>query len=112
LNDLIQRLTVEHQQVVVGGPDPSVDELQKRATEIGYVFIKFVDTRGGTELGVRVDQAATDLSHADFANGSGSAHIEGRLTLDYVKVRCIADIDLASLSGTGHLVKVEEVLTV
>ncbi|MEO3776718.1 hypothetical protein ABGB16_07665 [Micromonospora sp. B11E3] len=107
MNDLIQRLSVENQSVVVGGPDPSLDELQKRATEIGYVFIKFPDTSGGTDLGVRVDEAATDLSRADFANGSGSAHIEGTLTLDYVKVRCVADIDLASLSGTGHL-KLEE----
>ncbi len=27
--------------------------------------------------------------------------------LDYVKVRCIADIDLAMLEGKGHLEKVE-----
>jgi hypothetical protein len=26
--------------------------------------------------------------------------------LDYVKVKCIADIDLSTLEGTGHLVKV------
>ena len=112
MNDLVRRLSAENQSVVVGGPDPSLAELQKRATEIGYVFIKFVDTRGGTDLGVRIDTAATDLSRADFANGSGSAHIEGTLTLDYVKVRCIADIDLASLAGTGRLVAIEEVQAV
>ena len=76
---------------------------------MGYVFIKFTGTRGGTDLGVRVDKAATDLSQAHFEDGSGVAHVEGTLTLDYVKVRCIADIDLASLNGTGHLVQLEEV---
>jgi hypothetical protein len=28
------------------------------------------------------------------------------LTLDYVKVRCIADLDLPALTGKGHLVPV------
>jgi hypothetical protein len=27
--------------------------------------------------------------------------------LDYVKVRCIADIDISTLEGKGYLVKVE-----
>jgi hypothetical protein len=32
-------------------------------------------------------------------------HVEGELTLDYVRVRCIADVDLATLEGTGHLTR-------
>jgi hypothetical protein len=59
------------------------------------------------ELGVRLDREACDFSKADFDQGSGMVHIEGNLTLDYVKVRCVADIDLATLEGTGHLEKVE-----
>jgi hypothetical protein len=39
----------------------------------------------------------------------GTAHIEGTLIFNYVKVRCLADIDLATLNGTGHLVVLEEV---
>jgi len=31
------------------------------------------------------------------------------LTLNYVKVRCVADIDLSTLNGMGHLVILEEV---
>jgi hypothetical protein len=108
MNDLIQRLCADKQSVVVGGPDTSLEEFHKRITELGYVFIKFVDTHGGTDLGVRVDEAATELGNADFVNGSGSAHVEGTLTLDYEKVRCVADIDLASLSGTGRLFRLEE----
>ncbi|MFF2845992.1 hypothetical protein ACFVT5_06645 [Streptomyces sp. NPDC058001] len=108
MDELVERLSVEGQTVVVGGPSPSAAELQRRISEMGYVFVKFPTTRGGTDLGVRVDETATDLGDVDFANGTGSVHIEGTLTLNTVKVRCVADIDLPSLSGTGHLVVLEE----
>lgn len=76
---------------------------------MGYVFIKFTETRGGTDLGVRVDKSATKVDQASFENATGSVHVEGTLTLNYVKVRCVADIDLATLQGTGRLVVLEEV---
>jgi hypothetical protein len=107
MNELTQRLTVD-QPVVVGGPQPSLDELQRRLDEIGYAFIKFTETRGGTDLGIRVDRDACDLSEADFENGTGTVHIEGTLTLNDDPVRCIANVDLATLKGSGHLVLVEE----
>jgi len=74
----------------------------------GHVHIKFTATRGGTELGVRLDRAACDVSRADFDNQTGTVHLEGGLTLDYVKVRCIADLDLPTLVGQGHLEIVDE----
>ena len=76
---------------------------------MGYVFIKFTGTRGGTDLGVRVDKSATDVSQAYFDQATGIAHVEGTLTLNYVKVRCVADIQLETLNGTGHLIALEEV---
>ncbi len=109
MNELVARLAQGKHPVTVGGPKPSVAELKKRIEEIGYVFIKFTDTRGGTDLGVRVDKAATTLQHADFNRATGVVHVEGTLTLNYVPVRCVADIDLATLNGTGHLVVVEPV---
>lgn len=109
MNELVQRLSTGDHPVTVGGPQPSLPELQKRIEEMGYVFIKFTGTRGGTDLGVRLDRSATNLAGADFAQGTGTTHLEGTLTLNYVKIRCIADIDLATLNGTGHLVILEEV---
>lgn len=109
MNGLVQRLSEGDHLVVVGGPQPSLSEFQKRIQEMGYVFIKFTDTRGGTDLGVRVDKSAVDTTKADFAQGTGTVHVEGTLTLNYVKVRCVADIDLAQLKGVGHLVILEEV---
>jgi uncharacterized protein YbdZ (MbtH family) len=86
-------------------PEKTV-KLFKEAIDRNYVHIKFTKTKGGTELGVILDGDACDFSRADFDQESGTAHVEGNLTLDYVKVRCIADIDLATMEGKGHLEKV------
>jgi hypothetical protein len=109
MDELVERLSQGDHPVTVGGPKPSLEEFRKRVEDMGYVFIKFTDTRGGTDLGVRVDKSTTDLSHAHFDQVTGNAHVEGTLTLNYVKVRCVADIDLKTLSGTGHLLALEEV---
>jgi hypothetical protein len=82
-------------------------KLFKEAVDRGFVHIKFTRTQGGTELGIRLDRTASDFSAADFENGKGTAHIEGTLTIDSVRVTCVADINLQTLQGTGHLVKVE-----
>lgn len=108
MNSLVQKLATGAHPVIIGGTQASLQEFHNRVNDMGYVFIKFTDTLGGTNLGVRVDTASTDLSRANFADGSGTAHVEGTLTLDYVRVRCVADIDLPTLAGTGHLVVLEE----
>src|ERR1035441_9261841 len=99
MHELTQRLASD-QPVTVGGPEPSLEELKSRLEDIGTVFIKFTETRGGTDLGVRVDRAACDLSAADFNQGSGTVHVEGTLILNDDPVRCIADIDLADRKST------------
>ncbi len=108
MDDLVQRLSQGSHAVSVGGPIPSLADFKIRIEEMGYVFIRFTSTRGGTDLGVRLDKAATSVSGADFDAGSGTVHVEGTLSLNYTPVRCIADINLATLSGTGHLVVLEE----
>ena len=100
MDDLVERLSEEGQKVVVGGPNPSVKEFKRRITELGHVFVKFPDSRGGTDLGIRVDTGATKTGV--------KVNVEGTLNLNYVEVRCVADIDLATLSGTGHLVTLTE----
>jgi uncharacterized protein YbdZ (MbtH family) len=104
---LVDRLCEgEHPVEATLRPEKSV-KLFKESIDRNYVHIKFTDTQGGTELGVRLDPQKCDFAGADFENGTGTVHLEGGLTLDYVKVQCVADIDLASLTGQGHLVKVE-----
>jgi hypothetical protein len=103
MNELTERLATGDHPVTVGGPQPSLEDLKNRIDEIGWVHIKFTGTRGGTDLGIRLDTEATDLSKADFEKGSGTIHVEGNLTLNDDPVRLFADIDLATLNGTGHL---------
>jgi len=106
-NELVQRLSKGDHPVEASLRPEKTVQIFKERIEMGHVHIKFTDTKGGTELGVRLDPDAIDLSKADFETGQGTAHLEGTLTLNYVPVRCIADIDLASLSGQGHLVSLE-----
>ena len=106
MDELVQRLA-EGDHPVITRRAESVTEL-KESIDRGYVLITFTDTRGGTELGIRLDEALTDLSGADFEQGTGTVHLAGNLTLNYVKVRCVADLDLATLEGTGHLEILEE----
>jgi len=108
MNELTERLSRGDQLVTLGGPQPSADELKRRVEEIGQVSIKFTATRGGTDLGIRLDRAACDLSRADFEKHTGTIHLEGTLILNDDPVRCIADLDLATLDGTGHLAPIEE----
>ncbi len=101
MDELVQRLS-EGDHPIVANRYKSAQEL-KQAIDRGYVLLKFTDTRGGTELGVRLDNAAADLSEADFDQSTGTVHLVGNLTLNYVPVRHVADVDLATLNGTGHL---------
>jgi uncharacterized protein YbdZ (MbtH family) len=104
---LVERLCEGDHNVEAGlRPEKTVTAL-KEAIDRDYVHIKFTATKGGTELGFALAREACDFSGADFETGTGSVHIEGGLTLDYARVRCIADIDLSTLKGTGHLVRVE-----
>jgi hypothetical protein len=75
----------------------------RAAIEREYVHVLFTETRGGTELGFRVDPARSDLSGANWEAGEGSIHLEGDLNLDGVAVRCVADLDLGTVEGTGRL---------
>jgi uncharacterized protein YbdZ (MbtH family) len=104
---LVDKLCEGDHPVEAGLRPEKTVKLFKEAIDRNYVHVKFTKTKGGTELGVRLDRDSCDYSRADFERGIGTVHVEGELTLDYVKVRCIADIDLDTLEGKGHLVKME-----
>ena len=106
MRDLVRQLSQgDHPVVFSSRPTATVEAFQK-SIERGYVHIKFTDTQGGTELGVRLNSELSDLKGADFANQSGSVKLVGELTLDYVKARCTADIALPTLEGKGRLIEV------
>jgi hypothetical protein len=109
MSELVQKLAKgDHKVIFRAFRDKPLEELKERIDRYNYVHIKFTETRGGTELGVRLDSERTDLSQADFDKGTGVVHLEGNLTLDYVKVRCVADIDISTMEGKGHLEILED----
>jgi hypothetical protein len=67
------------------------------------VNIKFTDTRGGTEIGLRLDSAASDTTGADIEGHKGKVRIAGNLTLNYQPVRLVAEVALETLMGSGRL---------
>ncbi len=100
---LVDRLSEGAHAVEVGLRSDNRVQAFKESLDRDYVHIQFTQTQGGTELGVRLNRERSDLSGADFTGATGTVHIEGELTLNYVPVRCVADIDLATLSGQGRL---------
>ena len=106
-NDLVKRLSEgDHPVEVILGQERTAQALRE-AIERAYVHIKFTATKGGTELGMKLDAERTDLSKGDFAGQTGDVHLVGTLILDFVKVRLAADINLSTLAGTGHLEPIE-----
>jgi hypothetical protein len=111
MDELVGKLSIgDHPVELTLRPEQSAKALQQQIG-YGHVFVKFMDTRGGTELRVPLDQSATDLTRAYLANGAGSARFVGELTLNNVKVRCIADVDLGTYTGTGRLQPVIDTVT-
>jgi len=103
MNELVQRLLEKEHAIEASlRPEKTVTAF-KECIDRGYVQIKFTNTKGGTDLGARLDPQASNFDKADFENQKGLVHIVGNLTLNYVKVKCIADIDLATLNGQGYL---------
>jgi Core binding factor beta subunit len=108
MNELVQRLSQgEHPVEVSLRPDKTVTAF-KECIDRGYVHIKFTGTKGGTDLGVRLDPTASNFKEVDFDRQTGQVHLVGDLTLNYVKVRCVADIEIETLEGKGHLEPLEE----
>lgn len=104
MNELVQRLSEGKHPITISlSPERSATNLKRCLDEFGFIHIRFTNTRGGTELGVRLDRNESDWSTADFNNGHGSIRLSGYVQLDYVPVKCIAEVDLGTLDGNGHL---------
>lgn len=107
MSELVARLTAKPHRLAFGQADKvRADRLAelRAAIDRKYVLLKFTETRGGTELGVPLDERACNLAEADFDQGQGKIQLEGELQLDYVPVRMIATVDLETLEGEGRLV--------
>ncbi|MBD0256659.1 MAG: MbtH domain protein [Cytophagales bacterium] len=100
MNELIKRLSAGNHPVEANRPDKEATALKERI-DMNYVHILFKNT--GTEVGITLDKESCNFTDCDFYKGEGKAHLEGALTLNYDKVRCVAEIDLKDMHGVGYL---------
>jgi hypothetical protein len=103
VNDLVKRLSEGSHAVEVSLRPERTLKLFKEQLDRGHVLVKFTETRGGTELGVPLDKSRSDLTQANFETETGKVRVCGELTLDYVPVRVVADIELPAMRGQGYL---------
>lgn len=103
MDRLVKQLSEGKHPVVFEPRTEEYSELKERLVEMKFVFVKFTDTMGETELGINVDNNLTDLKDVDFEKCKGNIHVVGTCELNYHKVRCIADINLKTKKGTGYL---------
>jgi hypothetical protein len=96
-----------HAIEIVVWPSKNVEAL-RQAIERRYVHVRFLNTRGGTQIGVRVDEKLSDCQQSDFAGTSGEVRLVGNATLNYVNVRCETLVRLPSLQGEGYLTVIGE----
>ena len=103
MSELVNKLADgKHSVEAMVRPDRTTEAF-KESIQRGYVHVKFTDTLGGTELGIRLERDDIDLQQADFDEGKGQVTLAGSLTLDYVPVMCFAVIELPELKGYGWL---------
>ena len=103
MNDLVKRLSEGSHAVEISLRPERTVKLFREMLDRGHVLVKFTETRGGTELGVPLDKSRSDLSQANFEGETGTVRVCGELTLDYVPVRVIAEVELPAMKGQGHL---------
>jgi len=104
MSELVNKLSQKDHPVRISIRPEATPKALKECIDRGYVHVKFTETRGGTELGLALEMQESNFSEADFSAGQGSISLVGRLTLDYVPVKCLATIDLSSMAGRGYLV--------
>ena len=101
MDDLLTYLSTGERKVIVDRL-ASAQELHE-SIERGFVLLKFPETQGGTELGVRLGKSRVQLAGADFNSGRGTIHLVGSLVLNYHEIELAADIELATMQGTGRV---------
>ncbi len=81
----------------------SSGKVLKEALDKNHIHVEFTNTMGGTCLSFPIDPQCSSYSDANFASSKGEIYLEGNLILDFIKVRCLAKIDLCLLEGVGTL---------
>lgn len=102
IDRLVTKLSEEKHPILFEPRTEDINEIKERLKS-GFVFVRFTDTQGGTELGITVDSALTDIDPTIFEKSKSNFKLVGTCELNFHKVRCIAEIDLPSQQGFAQL---------
>lgn len=105
--ETIRPFTQESHPVVIDWPHASLAEI-KDGVDRGFLPIAFTEAADLPAIGIFLDKQESDVSHADFAGGSGTLHLVGTGTIYAVgTVRMVADVELPSRSGRASITILE-----
>lgn len=98
-DELVARLE-EDQPITIALRPEATRSVFEQQLERGFVLVRF--DRTGTEIGVRLDAAATQAAIARL--GAGAAiEVVGRLVLNYNRVRFVGLIEAGTFRGHGRV---------
>jgi hypothetical protein len=102
-SELLDRLSATTSPVTIPCGDDRPIAVLKELIDEGLVPVIFADNGRRLELDVALDASRTELDRADFTLGLGAARLVGRLVLDDVPVRVVAEVDLSTRAGWARL---------
>lgn len=106
MSDLVRRLIEQEHNVEVSFRPRGDAESFENCLKRGYIHLLFPNTKGGTELGIQIDPARSNVTEADLKQQKGKLLLVGTLQLDFIEVRCSAEIDAATFKGKARLEEV------
>lgn len=80
----------------------TLNELSERIKG-GFVFIKFTDTEGGTEIGINLEEGSKKLNDNILKKDTSTIKIAGTCELNFHNVKCHAEINLKTRKGFGYI---------
>ena len=99
---LVQRLAGgDHRAEVRTSAEDKLAYLRDRL-DVGYLHVFFPDTRGGTELGIKLESDSVKSALQQIASG-GDVSLSGYLVLDGVEAMCRVRLRTPDLLGQGGL---------
>ena len=102
MDELVEKLVNGRHAIIFEPRTKELSEIKERLDQ-GFVFVKFLETQGETELGISVDRKLTRLSEADFELEKGMLQLIGTCEVNFTKVRCNGERDLVTWQGKGSL---------
>ena len=99
---LVERLSGEGHPVEIRTNASDKLAYMRERLEIGHVHVLFPETRGGTELGLALEEEIRDQAIKSLDSGNEIV-LEAKLNLDGTAVRCSARVSVPELAGNGGL---------